>query len=132
MPDVGFQLTLAVTIPVLESILIPVAATVVTGVAPVPVTVIVSIENTNEPDPLVSDVVPFKPPNATEACERPAVVIMLEPPVIVIVSLTIIVIAALELEPTKSVTVTVSTTVPFAAVGPTLTIPVTESMVIPV
>ena len=35
-------------------------------------------------------------------------------------------------DPTRSVTVTVSVQVPTAAVGPTVTIPVTESIVIPV
>ena len=57
---------------------------------------------------------------------------MLEPAEIVIVSLTIIVICVLACEPTASVIVTVSITVPRAAVGPTVTTPVEESIVMPV
>ena len=54
------NVTLAVTIPVTESMVMPRVAkfALVTGVEPAPVTVIVSIWNLKTPVPLVSDVVP--------------------------------------------------------------------------
>ena len=131
----ALKLTFAVKMPVTESMEMPIVVRValVTGVEPAPVTVIVSIWNLKAPVPFVAAVVPPTAENPVGVeYERPDVVKSVAGAVSVIVSLTMIVIEVLELEPTRSVTVTLSYQVPRTAVGSTFTMPVTESIVIPV